>query len=165
MGLSLDVALTELVARLCLTITAYENRGEAKGVQFCGLIGGETTPLDYCGPDNCGMAFVRLTNITTSTQVDGETAGGRINCAVLVDANVEVGIARCAPGVDDFGNMPTEADHLEAALAMAVDAGIVLEVISCGKVGGLTIGPGAWNPFGPDGGCVGGVWTATIEVQ
>lgn len=81
-------------------------------------------------------------------------------------AALAVGVLRCAHTVDDQGRAPLASDvHADAAKVQA-DADTVLEAIVCGFAAELDDPAGwllgGWEPLGPSGGCVGGLWRLTV---
>jgi hypothetical protein len=132
---------------------------------FCGLLPGDNVPLDYCSPcdDQCGMAWVRVIgvvqsqNMSTSAFASATPAG----CGPL-EATVEVGIARCAPGPDSDGNPPSMADQLAASELTMADMAAALRAIKCCFANSNDYLVANWTPFGPAGGCMGGTWSLTI---
>lgn len=156
--------LTRLASCLCAEIA----RSDLPEPCFCGVLAGDNVPLDYCSPceDSCGMAWVRMTTALSTTSIasspfaTGAGAGGS-GCGVL-EASVEVGIARCAPGPDSDGNFPTMADQLAAVELNMADAAAALRAIKCCFTNSRDYTVVNWLPFGPTGGCLGGVWTLTI---
>lgn len=82
-------------------------------------------------------------------------------------AEVVVGVLRCAHTVDDQGHPPTAVQVTADAAKVHRDAAIVRDALLCCYAADLDPGEfrlGAWAPLGPQGGCVGGQWTATIRL-
>lgn len=97
--------------------------------------------------------------------------GGRAtapNCGVPAwTVTFGLGLLRCAQTVRDDGSAPPPAALTAEALQVATDAATLCRVIECDwtKISGLErITPTVWTPLGPDGGCVGGEWQATVLV-
>lgn len=130
---------------------------------FCGVVPGEVA-LDFC--DGCadgscgGTAWVNVVSMTPSLSL-GQIAPARCNVG-LIDMVFQVGVVRCAPMADDAGTPPDEAAYLAASeLQMADMAASLRAVICC--LDDLVPTVAGWTSYGPEGGCVGGVWTATIQ--
>lgn len=132
---------------------------------FCGVIGGAIAPLDFCGECDsgaCGQAWVRLSSMS-EVQFTVDTGGvGPSTCATPLEATVEVGVTRCAPTMDSEGNPPSMAEQLAAAEAQTADMMAALRAIRCCYDGEGEMTVESWTPIGPDGICMGGVWSITI---
>lgn len=149
---------TELAAALCAQITV-DGLPEPC---FCGLLPGEQVAFDYCAPCNdisgqCGMAWVRMTGVTMEQFETGST------CILVQQATFEVGIARCAPGLDADGQPPSVEEQDASTQAQITEADTIYCAINEAlkdKRADWSIG--AYRPIGPQGLCVGGSWTVTI---
>jgi hypothetical protein len=129
---------------------------------FCGVIHGAAIPADYCesGLQGNGMAWARLVSIT-EVQSQGQDPQASF-CGSPLEAVIEVGILRCALGLSESGMPPTVEQHMEAARLAAADMAASLAAIRC-CVNKRDVRVLAWQPMGPDGGCVGGAWTAVVQ--
>jgi hypothetical protein len=130
---------------------------------FCGVVPGEVA-LDFC--DACedgscgGTAWVSANSMTPALSM-GLLAPTR--CSVgLIDMVFQVGVVRCAPMADDSGTPPDGAAYLAAAELQMADMAASLRAIVCCLDDQLPV-IGGWTSYGPEGGCVGGVWTATLQ--
>lgn len=130
---------------------------------FCGVMPGAQVPLDYCGEcdDRCGMAWVRLASINIEQFQQGISTN---RCVSVQQATFEVGIVRCAPGPDDYGNLPDEAAQLAAVQQQMKES----ETITCAIT--TALGPTrlpysltTYTPSGPQGLCVGGAWLVSVS--
>lgn len=121
--------------------------------------------------DCCGQLWVRLVDLYPSSAFPEPDAGPHredLSWAVVV----ELGLVRPAPVVRDVDNVavvPTAAEEQDAAAVALVDAAILREaVLNRYRVAiddeDVAVVLGGFTPFGPDGGVVGGVLTATIQV-
>lgn len=126
--------------------------------------------------DECcdGFLYVRLVSMYPTAGQSApfpnqDTRPG--NCKpVMIASQLAIGVLRCAATVDDNGVVPTAATLTAEARGMTADASILLAAIKCciadmaGDSGSLVeqLLLGAWQPLGPDGGCVGGEWTLTV---
>jgi hypothetical protein len=151
---------TQLASCLCRELA------DAGGPEpcFCGILPGDNVAFDYCSPcagDRCGMAWVRLAGVVP---MQNETFGFITpnRCAPVLMGVFEVGVLRCAPTMLEDGSPPTMADQLDAATLQASDMAAACRAAACcfGNERAVTLG--AWNPVGPDGGCLGGSWAVTI---
>lgn len=158
--------LTELSACLCAQIDDPESG--LPGVCFCGVVPGEGAVMDYvdnCEGDDCGMAFVRLSSSYPASAPGAvDTRPG--NCAKQLGIEVEMGILRCVGvGVEDSGQLPSEAEMLEASQAQYADMFAMIRAASC-----CTLLPnseyilGPYRPVGPMGGVYGGVVSLAVVV-
>jgi hypothetical protein len=130
---------------------------------WCGIWPGETVSWDYCGAecknDACGMAWVRAgTSAPYSTFPLAELDSA---CEKPLFYEIEVGVLRCLPIIEDDGSLPAAADITEAALGLAIDQMALHRAIRCCRLGAFALG--AWRPVGPQGGCVGGFWTLYVD--
>jgi hypothetical protein len=125
---------------------------------------GAQVAIDYCnpcGPDQCGMAWVRLASVFPSTVFPIQDATST-PCPPPMAVTVDIGIARCAPVGDDDGNPPS-TDEWEAASAVQIaDMTAIQDAVLCCFTGKKVVF-GAYQPLGPEGGCVGGVWTVAVD--
>jgi hypothetical protein len=117
----------------------------------------------------CGQLWVRLVNLYPTAQFpaqDATSVGDRdLSWAVVV----EVGVVRPAPVVREAGTellLPTMEEETAAADRAVLDAAIVRDALLYTYADALDVGMvlGAFVPFGPDGGVVGGATTATVHV-
>lgn len=109
--------------------------------------------------DDCcdGQLWVRLVRIDP---VNGRapTAGP---CGIIHwRATVAIGTLRCAATQNSRGRPPTAQAITGDAVAQLRDANRLAQFLTCS---GLVDGVTGYTPAGPDGGCVGGEWTATFR--
>lgn len=148
--------LLNLVDCVC---TLLETQGAGKTC-WCGLYPGSEVSHEYCtecSDDVCGMGYVRLSlgspyEIFPAPAIDDR-------CSLPLMWGVEVGALRCFPSEPD-GSTIDPSTSAEVALKQILDARALRAAIKCcsGKWG-----LGAWTPYGPLGGCVGGYWTAFLS--
>lgn len=135
---------------------AHNNSGIPKPEMITALPG-SLVAFDYC--DTGGMAWARLGSIAAVQTLQGS------NCLTEYDVVVEVAILRCAPTLDEEGNLPSSEEQFAAFMQQMFDMGILHKVLTCTKIPAsftsLTLGE--YVPVGPDGGCIGGLWTATAR--
>lgn len=128
---------------------------------FCGVTPGEQVAHEYMGDcDDCSMAWVRVSAIYPASGV-GQINIAPGNCQSLTGVDIEMGIARCNPVGGPDGSPPTQEELLAAAEQQIKDAMTMWRAIICcqGEEADWIIGQ--YQPFGPDGGTVGG----TIEIN
>lgn len=123
------------------------------------------------GPDCGGQLWARLVNLYPSSafpEPDGGVHREDLSWAVVV----ELGLVRPAPIIrEEAGTaiIPTAAEEQDAAAVALVDAAVLREALLNRyrqHIGDEDVAVilGTFSPFGPDGGVVGGVITATIQV-
>ena len=155
--------------RMLILIQCVEAEIAAAGlkpVAYAGVLPGEQAIADWCycdGPNSGGQAWVRLAGIlpVQSNQVDPVS----MRCMPPLEAQIEVGIMRCAPTLDQEGNPPTMAQELEATRIMTADMAALLRAITCDCTG-FPMGDVRvlnWVPIAEQGGCVGGVWQIMLS--
>lgn len=162
MAHSCEAILLELQECLCTRISEQALLGEAKPVCICTVVAGDSVPLDYCGScddDACGIAWTRLVNVSPPMEAFHE---GR-HCDQPVQATFEAGIARCSitDMSDPDGPLPTADMHLQEVLQQMDDLKILRYVATCCIKGAALE---SYEPFGPEGGCYGGIATFTVNV-
>lgn len=132
---------------------------------FCytGIMPGGVVSLDYCQEcdDTCGMAWVRLASIREEVEDDTPS-----RCSTTFSVNIEMGMVRCHATSDEEGNpMPVEYQFAKAEAQMDEQA-VMRRVLLCSETAqGYDKLLGAYLPIGPEGGCVGGAWTAQYSVM
>ena len=119
------------------------------------VLPGAAVAFDYC--EDGGMAWSRLVAVEPI-----ETQVGR-QCVVEYDITVEVAILRCAPMIHEDETLPTAEEQLAASMLQFHDLGLMHDVLACTVVPATfeNYRIGTYAPVGPEGGCVGGSWTAT----
>lgn len=132
---------------------------------ICSPMPGEAIAADYVTPEQ-GMAWVRVSSVypsTTNFPAQDQVANG---CAVMLAAQLEVGVLYCAPVTAGRGSnrpprMPQQFDS--ARLQMAAMAAMLRTIECClGNAGRRGVSLGAYTPLGPEGGVVGGSWQVTV---
>lgn len=128
---------------------------------------GADVPIDYALEDCAGMAWVRLISAAPSIQFPNADITAS-NCAYSLAYPVEMGVLRTAPTMTQFGSefeLPTPEEHFEAASAQFKDIAAMHRALrsASGEFPDFILG--SYAPSGPDGGAVGGIWTATIGLE
>lgn len=153
--------LNDLATCLCAQCLDSSECGETPPLCFCGIVPGQEVALEYHGncDDVCGMAWVRMTSLYPAIQV-GQVNTNSGNCASMTGVDVELGIMRCMP-VGEADGSPPSAEQLLAATELQVkDALALWQAVMCCQ-GSSDFLVGQYQPFGPEGGIVGG----TLEVN
>jgi hypothetical protein len=118
------------------------------------------------GEDKCcvGFAWVRVAQVIPAIPRDDTRNGG---CGIDTwQVDYEMGVARCSP----FGSVnagPTCADWTALFTQVQSDADALRSAVCCLRPqveSGQTF-PTAWLPFGPDGGCTGGIMGVSIKID
>ena len=130
---------------------------------WCGIWPGIEVAWDYCGDcgnGTCGMGYVQpgiVFPYSTFPFADTES-----NCSRPLAFQVEVGVVRCMPTMDEDGELPSESEITDTALGMVLDQRALFCAIRDCQARGLVVVEG-WNPAGPSGGCVGGAWSIYVD--
>jgi hypothetical protein len=119
---------------------------------------GLETVIDNCCP---GIAWVRVINVVPTVSFPSP-ANTMVGCPdTLFAANLELGVARCAAGIDDDGTIPIEVLDAEA-VAYGKDRSALIQTVICDMAVyfDCKISLGAWEPLATEGGCYG----STVQV-
>lgn len=157
-GQTLASKVAELVECVC---TYLSTEGGGKPC-WCGFYPGSEVSWDYCGScsgDTCGMGYVRIVDSYQSSNFPNQETDP-VRCQSPLAVQLAVGALRCMPMNED-GSLPTEAVMWEVGLAVMADMTAMLQAIDC-CVDDYALG--AYEPQGPQGGCVGGQWTMWISL-
>jgi hypothetical protein len=139
-------------------------------VEMCGagpvctaaIFPGEEVAWDYCGEcasDHCGFVYIKLTQGYPSTTFPAPALD--LSCAAPLAFQVDLGIVRCLPVMDDDGDPPDPDELSASALSMMDDMFAIKHAIA--QVADKVHILGNWVPQGPVGGCVGGYWTLFVS--
>jgi len=153
--------LEELASCLCAQVEA----DGLPAVCFCGVVPGLEIALDYQGDcaDACGMAWVRLVALYPSTSI-GQPSEQPGNCSLMLGLDIEIGMVRCASGMDEAGTPPTAGQLLADTELQVADALAMRKaLLCCHNSKDFLLGP--YAPYGPAGGMVGGAWTVALQVS
>lgn len=165
------IAAPVLAGILETVLGVYDGLPDVDGPCAAGAVAGASAAVDR-GIDTasgcCGQLWVRLVNLYPSRnfpEQDPGPARGFLSWAVVV----EVGIARPAPivrDVDGTAILPSMAEEQAAADRLLIDSAVLRHALlaAYGKARDVGIVLGAWSPFGPDGGIVGGAYAVTVQV-
>jgi hypothetical protein len=146
------------------------DRLDVYGVPVCRSVWhpGATVPWDACGTasgDAEGQAWVAVQRVYPSDRFPTQTADAHRCIPMGYGVELLVGVLRCASVVDDSGRAPS-ADAVTAdAIKTSRDRQLTLEAITCCLIDDDDPGVyrlGAWEPLGPNGGCVGGQWRLDV---
>lgn len=156
------MSVAERLEALATCLCGEVKSGGAPDVCFCGVLPGAEVALDYQGDcsDVCGMAWVRLVTTYPATVI-GQANEQPGNCASQTGFDVELGVVRCIDVLDAQGNPPSPAELLTSTrLQMADRDAIVRAILCCYTTKDFLLG--AYTPYGPEGGMVGGVMLVSL---
>lgn len=125
---------------------------------WCGLVPGALVSWEFCGEcdgGKCGMGYVRVDgvvpyNVFPVAEID-------LNCARPLAIRVEVGALRCIPVAEE---LPSPETLAEVTAIQMMDIWALYRALMC--CGASAVAAEAYVPVGPEGGCVGGFWTAFL---
>jgi len=133
----------------------------------CGVVPGEVASAEQTGncQTKCGQAWVRLVGLYPMAQIGTpQTEAG--NCGAGLGMDVEVGIMRCITVGDGRGNPPTPEQYLAATQLQITDALIMRTAIECcPALPSRDTILGLYQPLGPEGGLVGGLWNLSSSAD
>lgn len=120
------------------------------------LYPGAEVAWDTCEVNSMGDNGQLWANLMPTVNIVNEGS-----CAT-VTFQAEIGIVRCAATVDDDGDPPSPGEVAADALQQAEDADAIWRALSCCDARSEAVRSmvlTSWRPVGPQGGCVGGIWT------
>lgn len=150
--------LIELADCLCREI---KDRGMPDPC-FCGVLPGDEAPLVWCNACEGGQAWVRLIGVGTPN-ADIDIPMNR--CMGVLAVQIEMGMVFGWLPVDEDGEAKDMSDNLAAVERQTAEMDVMYRVLTCCN---LTIDESVSNlgyaPVGPNGTCLGGVWTGVVPV-
>lgn len=140
-----------------------------------GLVSGSALIADYCCADSSadgtpceGQLTVRVVNVFPTENFPAPRASAVPVCGSAWAVELEVAVLRCALSIDTDSVppvLPSMEDEMSVAERALADAGLLRHVITGYAVShDMAFIFGAYQPMGPDGGCVGGAVTATFLI-
>lgn len=148
-------AMSSLAACLCVEVGSQ--------LCFCGVLPGAAVANDYITCDKeCGMAYVQLGAATPASGVAVADLNPG-NCSSGIGLEIEMGIFRCYPTMDEDGNPPTMDEAEDATRIQIADMMAMRRAVHCCNENKDFI-MGIYTPIGPEGNSVGGVWSLTLLV-
>lgn len=154
--------LTELASCLCEQI----RKDDLPEPCFCGVLPGQLVAYDYVGvcEQQDGMAWTRLATSYPAAGV-GRVDQNISNCGSGIGVEIELGVLRQAPTLQEGGEPPTEAMQLESVRVQMGDMLAMWRAVNCcfSEKGTDYILQG-YRPFGPQGFAVGGSFTVMVAL-
>lgn len=129
---------------------------------FCGVLPGEVADASYV-TNTQGMAWVRLVGVYPYRLFPAADLT-LANCAAPLAYELEVGALWCAPVARDArGNPPTLVAQFAATeIQVAAMAAMHRAIVCCMPRERGTASLGQYQPVGPEGATVGGVWALYV---
>lgn len=128
---------------------------------WCGVYPGFEVSLEYCETcateSPCGMGWVRVAQVFPYDTFPIATLDA--NCRKPLAWQIEVGATRCMPIPGD-GEIVKPDAMFEVGLLQQADAEAMYRALMCCDAPQMVVE--RYQPFGPQGGCVGGVWLAYL---
>lgn len=126
-------------------------------------------PVDCCDCDGAGTngeAFVRVARIYPSMGRFPQQSVEHHRCRNTgLAVELELGVYRCSRQVTEDGSAASCADTIRDVEVALDDAAAMRRALCC--FDGPDRGPlviGQWLPYGPEGGCMGGSMSITLQV-
>jgi|SRR5690625_98231 len=112
--------------------------------------------------DNCcGQLWARVVDFGPPSGARQVRKADGSLCAMRRQAQIELGMLRCAAVVDDHGRAPTAEEISADGAQVLADAEGLWLLLSCEVSVREVV---KWTPVGPSGGCVGGHWRFTVDL-
>lgn len=129
---------------------------------WCGVWPGDEVSWEGCEcHDACGMGWARLVGSFPYESFPSPAVD--VTCRLPLAYVVEVGALRCMPTANEDGSIPDPAAVAEAAMRQYADMDALYRALKCCPADQIAVE--AWVPLGPQGGCVGGGWTAYVSLD
>lgn len=133
----------------------------------CLIVPGPLAIADWCsckGSGGCGMAWVRVDRLYSSTNRFPSADSQVGACANVLAAVLEVGVYRCQPSPTGMGQPPVVHEQTQAALVQADDSmALARAILCCDAITKRAHVLGTYSPRG-GGACGGGAWTVTVQL-
>lgn len=150
--------LAELLEQLSAQI-----RAKGREDRYCSVTvqPGNAVVFDF-GDECSGMAWVRL--VSGNPTVSFPNADTTVDtCAYSLAFNVELGMIGPAPMIDEsMGEyiVPSDTELFDASMRQLEEMQMLHEALRLADIPQKVIGD--YSPQGPEGGVLGGIWTAVI---
>lgn len=130
-------------------------------VSRIGVVHGEVVWDECCE----GYLYIRVMQNTRANPFP-QASTAPTTCSLIPTAQVELGILRCAPVMDDNGVAPSAAEQSEFAQTAIRDKSILYHVLMSHYPdwAKFPVVIDKWTPLNIQGGCGGGAWQFYIDV-
>jgi hypothetical protein len=159
----------QVMADVLLAALVVQLREDGLDADLCAkaIYPGALVPLDY-GLESCGgQAFVRLTGAVPTTTFPNPDASP-MSCLTTLAYTFELGVSRPSTYLDFVAgeaNLPDDEEQIASAHAQYADMMAVRAAVKRVRDDVDLVVLGAYTPFGPDGGTVGGYWTVQVGME
>lgn len=117
----------------------------------------------------CGALWIRVVRYYSSDEWPIESTPSLIKCNTDMVAEIGLGITRCQSGIAaiETGGHPSPEQQSSDAAGLVCDAGALLRGMVCcyEPSPNIDIVAGAWTQLEPQGGVIGGEWSAFIDAD
>jgi hypothetical protein len=158
------VNVSDVLANLAACLCAQIRDDGLPEPCFCGVMPGDRIPFDYVGncDDQDGMAWARLITAYPASGVGRVNTEVR-NCSAGIGVDIELGILRTSPVMQEDGEPPEEAAQLASSQLQVADMYAMFKAVQCCFAGeDVDYILGAYRGFGPEGYAVGGTITVMV---
>lgn len=159
----------QVMADILLAALVVQLREDGLDTDLCAkaIYPGMLVPLDY-GLESCGgQAFVRMTTAVPSSVFPNADASP-MSCLTTLAYTFEVGVSRPSTYLDfaaGEANLPSDEEQIASAHNQYADMMAIRAAVKRTRDDVDLVVLGAYTPFGPDGGVVGGYWTVTVGME
>ena len=149
--------------KLLLLLACVQKKLEECPFDLCwlGVQPGDSADLTPVG-ESGSMAWVRLAGVFPVRSEIG--VDNRVRCTSRLNMSIEVGFATCYPINDDGSPLSVNEDLEIAESVSRAMMALWAAVVCCEWDEKNTREVGQWQPLGPMGGVVGGIWSVDVEV-
>jgi len=161
------MAVVDLVGPLCTDMLACVQANLSVPVGRAFVAPGSAIAWDDCCD---GQLWVRVVQMNTTDGVRPQKMGAKPcdPCGLEYAVGVEIGVLRCSSTIDDQGQIAGPDVLTAEALQALTDEAEISEAAQCcirSLPGMKNLVMVRWDPLGPEGGCVGGVWTIALTLK
>ena len=150
--------LVELADCLCREIAKREMPDPC----FCGVLPGDEAPLVYCNACQGGQAWTRLIGVG---EPNADRSVPTNMCSGIIVVQVEMGMVSGFMPVTEDGEPVDFSVQLAATSRQLEEMDTMYHVLTCCDLSMKEkVSAVAYSPIGPDGTCLGGVWTGVVPV-
>lgn len=166
MAVNIDTIATPLLEQLLECLCEQLALTTAGPVCACCITTGQAV-LDCCAcatSGTNGQAWVRVVRIYPSAPRFPAQMVDVQRCPVTgLAVELELGAVRCSQQVTEDGSTPSCEAQLADAEVVLDDAAAMRRALGCCFADGKVLVINQWQSFGPEGGCVGGFMTVTVQ--